>query len=249
MNMEIYCKSALTKSKLPGIDYSLNPYIGCSFSCSYCYVPYLFKMKREEWKNVKAKMNMPDLLCREIRKKERGIVGISSSTDAYQPYEKKYEITKKCIELLSRYGWKIDILTKSELVLRDINIIKKSDAKVGITITTFNEEILKDWEPYAPHPSRRIEAIKKFSDEGIFTYVFFGPVFPFINDEEIKYCIEEFINAGAKEVIVDSLHIKQGMANEIERIFPGISKMHNYEEIFERANKFARGKIEVIKAW
>lgn len=247
--MEIYCKSALTKSKLPGIDYSLNPYIGCSFSCAYCYVPYLFRMKREEWKNVKAKINMPNLLVKELRKKEKGVVGISSSTDAYQPYERKYEITRKCIEFLSKYGWKIDILTKSDLVLRDINLIKKSDAKVGVTITTFSEEVIKDWEPFASKPQSRIEAIKKFSDEGIATYIFFGPAFPFMKDEEIKYCIEEFINAGAKEVIVDSLHIKQGMANEMEKIFPGISKIRNYEEMFEKAKNFAKGRVEVIKAW
>ncbi|MBC7081575.1 MAG: radical SAM protein [Thermoplasmatales archaeon] len=246
--MEIYCKSALTKTKLPGIDYSLNPYIGCSFSCLYCYVPYLFKMKRDEWKNVKAKINMPNLLREEIRKKEKGIVGISSSTDAYQPYERKYEIARKCIELLSKYGWKIDILTKSDLIMRDIDIIKKSDAKVGVTITTFNEEVIREWEPFAPSPYRRIEAIKKFSDEGIFTYIFFGPVFPFIREEEIEYCIEEFINAGAKEVIVDSLHIKQGMASEIEKIFPKID-LQRYGEIFEKAKKFAKGKIEVTKAW
>lgn len=247
--MEIYCKSALTKSKLPGIDYSLNPYLGCSFSCSYCYVPYLFRMKKEEWKNVKAKVNMPSLLRKELRKKEKGIVGISSSTDAYQPHERKYEITRKCIQLLAEYGWKIDILTKSDLVMRDMDIIKGSkDAKIGVTITTFNEEIIKEWEPHASKPQSRLEAIKKFSEAGLSTYIFFGPVFPFMNDEEIKYCVEEFINSGVKEVIVDSLHIKQGMANEIERIFPGISKVR-YDEIFKKVKNFAKGKIEVIKAW
>ena len=248
MNMEIYCKSALTKSKLPGIDYSLNPYLGCSFSCSYCYVPYLFRMKKEEWKNVKAKVNMPSLLRKELRKKEKGIVGISSSTDAYQPYERKYEITRKCIQLLAEYGWKIDILTKSDLILRDMDIIKKSNAKIGVTITTFNEDVLPIWEPYASRPQGRLEAIKKFSDAGLFTYIFFGPVFPFMKDEEIKYCIEEFVNSGVKEVIVDSLHIKQGMLHEIERIFPGISKV-GYDEIFKKVKNFAKGKVEVIKAW
>ncbi|KAA0000166.1 MAG: radical SAM protein [Thermoplasmata archaeon] len=250
MTMEIYCKSALSKSKLPGIDYSLNPYFGCSYSCIYCYVPSLFNVERSEWRNVKVKKNMPDVLKKELRKKRKGIVGISSSTDAYQPLEKQYEITKKCLSMLSTYKWPIDILTKSDFFTRDLKIIKECNAKVGVTITTFNEEILQLWEPYAPNPENRLKAIQKFADEGIFTYIFFGPVFPLMKKDELNYCIEEFISAGVDEIIVDCLHLKRGVIESISKVFPNIIKYRKaHEDIFIEAKKIAEGKIAITKAW
>ncbi len=260
MISEIYCKSALSKSKLPGLEYSLNPYYGCAHACIYCYVPSLFRIERQKWHEVKAKKNMPEVLRKELRKKRKGVVGISSSTDAYQPVEKEYKITRECLSLLVKYGWSVDILTKSDLVTRDIDIIKegniKGNAKVGVTITTFNEEVLQKWEPYAPLPDKRIDAIKKFSDEDIFTYIFFGPVFPLMKKEELNYCIEEFINAGVNEIVIDSLHLKMNVLESITQAFPeDVYKIKRavygdfYYRIFEEAKKFAGRKVNILRAW
>lgn len=253
MIMEVYCKTALSKSKIPGIDYSLNPYIGCQHACIYCYVPSMFNIDFNEWKKPKVKKNIPNVLMKELRKKKRGIVGISTSTDAYQPLELKYEITRKCLNLLLKHGWSIDILTKSKNVLRDLQIIKKFDsAKVGVTITTFSNE---KWEG-GSKAEERLEAIKKFANEEIFTYIFFGPIFPLMSDEEIEYCIEEFISSNVDAIVMDKLHLKKGLLNRLKNAYPDeFNEMKKallgnfYERAFKKVFEIARGRIKVIKAW
>ncbi len=250
---EIYCKTALTNSKVPGIDYSLNPYIGCQHACIYCYVPSLLHIDREEWKNVKVKKNLPNILMKELKKKSKGIVGLSTSTDAYQPIEKIYEITKKCLKLLLKHNWPIDILTKSKLVERDLSLIKKFErAKVGVTITTLKEE---KWEGGAK-PMERLKTIKKFANNNIHSYIFFGPIFPLINEKEIEYCIEEFISAGVNEIILDKLHVKKGIMEEIKKAYPQqyqeIKKAiygDFYSKTFKKIKEYAKNKIIVIEAW
>ncbi len=251
--MEIYCKTALSKSKIPGIDYALNPYIGCEHACIYCYVPSLLNIDRKEWIKPKVKKNIPYILMKELRKKERGIVGISTATDAYQPLERKYEVTRKCLNLLLKYNWPIDILTKSDLIIRDLTMIKKfENAKVGVTITTLRKE---KWEGGA-NPQKRLEIIKKFANEGIYSYIFFGPIFPLLKNDEIKYCIEEFINAGVNEIIIDRLHLKKGIMEEIKKAYPEnfieIKKAiysDFYSKTFKKIKEYAKNKIEILKAW
>ena len=247
------CKSALNKSRLYGLDYTINPYYGCSHACIYCYVPSLIGITYDEFRVAKPKENIVDVLRKEIRKKKTGIVGISTATDAYQPLERKYGLTRRILKLLQKYRFPIDIQTKSTLVLRDVDIIKEFDyASVGITITTLNEEIAKKWEPFSPLPFYRLETAKKLIEHGIHAYIFFGPVFPLMKREEVKYTMEEFINAGIKEVVIDKLHIKKGLEGNIERAFPEqwkkIIKKDGFNEILNEIRKF-EGKIEIKMAW
>ena len=247
------CKSALNKSHLYGLDYTINPYYGCQHACIYCYVPSLFKISYDEFKIAKPKENIVSVLRKEIRKKKVGLVGISTATDAYQPLEGKYRITREILNLLQKYHFPIDIQTKSPLILRDVDIIKKFDyATVGITITTLNEEITKKWEPLAPSPSKRLESAKKLVEEGIQTYIFFGPVFPLIKMEELNYMMEEIVNAGIKEVVVDRLHVKSGIEENIKNAFPQeykkILKNENFPAILKSIYKF-EGKVKIRMAW
>ena len=94
---EVKCKSALSLSALPGLNYSLNPYRGCQHNCAYCYVPNVLRIKRTEWGNfVDVKINIPLVLSKELKIKKSGVVGISTVTDPYQPVEKKYMLTRYC---------------------------------------------------------------------------------------------------------------------------------------------------------
>lgn len=256
---EKWCKSALTNSKLPGIDYSLNPYIGCMHSCIYCYVPYVLHMKEDEWKkNVYVKLNMPAILSKELRKKKKGIVGISTSTDAYQPVEKKYEITRKCLFLLLRNEWPIDILTKSDVVIRDIDLIKKfRNAKVGVTISTINEDSIKIMEPFAPSLKKRLEILKKFSDCGVYTYAFVGPVYPDMEKDDIIEFFYVLKDTGIKEIILDKFHLKNGLAEKILSVLPREKReifrekiYKNYcDEIFYEMKKLCNEEILITKAF
>ncbi len=248
------CKSALNKSRLYGLDYTINPYLGCSHACIYCYVPSLIHIPYDEFKIAKPKINIVDVLRKELRKKKHGIVGISTATDAYQPLEKKYELTRGILKTILQYDFPIDIQTKSKLVLRDAGIIKKfSDARVGITITTFNESIAKKWEVFAPSPYKRLETAKKLSMQGIYTYIFFGPIFPLMNGNEIDYSIEEFIEAGVDEIIIDKLHLKEEVIKNIKKFFPVeykeiIKEAKNFNKKLKEIEKFGN-KITIIKAW
>jgi DNA repair photolyase len=134
----------------------------------------------EKWGSfVDVKMNAPELLSKQLKRAQRGTVMLSSVTDPYQPAEAKYKLTRKCLEALALYQFPVSILTKSPLVLRDMDIITDiNDIEVGLTITTDNDKVRKIFEPDAPPISARIDALKKLHNEGISTYVFIGPLLP-----------------------------------------------------------------------
>jgi len=177
---EIIAKSILSKSRV--YDYALNAYVGCQHSCVYCYAKFMkrFTGHREPWGTfVDVKVNAPELLEREITKKKKGGVWISGVCDAYQPLERKYRLTGRCVEILAEHGWPFTIQTKSPLVLRDIGILKKAGgAEVGFTITTADDNVRRIFEPGAPPVSKRIEALGILHSAGIRTFVMIAPLLP-----------------------------------------------------------------------
>jgi len=179
---ETEVRSVLSRSGIPGMEYCVNPFTGCFHGCRYCYADFMkrFSGHREPWGGfVDVKMNAPSLLRRELKRAKRAPVMISSVTDPYQPAESGYRITRACLSVLLEYGFPVRLLTKSHLVLRDIDLLKQfNDLEVGITITTDKDRIRKIFEPNAPPPGVRIRALKQLSDEGINTFVFIGPVLP-----------------------------------------------------------------------
>jgi DNA repair photolyase len=177
---EIEAKSILSKSQL--YDYALNAYVGCQHQCLYCYAKFMkrFTGHREPWGAfVDVKINAAELLAREVKKKRKGRVWISGVCDAYQPLEKKYRLTGRCLEMLAEQGWPVTIQTKSPLVLRDLAILKKSaDIEVGFTITSADEKVRRIFEPGAPPVAKRVEALEILHAEGIRTFVMIAPLLP-----------------------------------------------------------------------
>ena len=202
---EINARSILSKSGIPGHKYCINPYTGCSYACKYCYATFMqrFTGHTEPWGSfVDIKINAPELLRKQLKRAERGAIIMSSVTDPYQSLEGKYRITRKCIEVISLFKIPLNILTKSPLVTRDIDIIAVlNDAKVGITITTDNDRIRKIFEPAAPSISARINTLKKLHDAGISTYVFIGPLLP-MNPESLTEQISPF----TENIIIDRMN-------------------------------------------
>lgn len=202
---KIKVKSVLTRSGIPGVDYCINPYVGCFHGCRYCYATFMkrFTGHTEAWGSfVDVKVNSPEVLQRQLQRKARGRVMISSVTDAYQPIEAKYKLTRKCLEVLLQYQFPVDILTKSPLVLRDLDLIKEfKDIEVGVTVTTNDEKIRKVFEPKAPSITARINTLKKLHNNGINTYVFIGPVLP-MNPEALL----ENINPHVDSIIIDRMN-------------------------------------------
>ncbi|MDZ7263060.1 MAG: radical SAM protein [candidate division KSB1 bacterium] len=202
---EKLAKTALVRSRIEGIDYALNPYTGCAHGCRYCYAEFMqrFSQHHEPWGTfVDVKINVPQLLENELQRigsrmtemrlnldvvrasesagsSEQRLVSLSTVTDPYQPLERKYLLTRRCLEVLLRYPISVSILTKSPLVLRDIDLLKKfKNIDVGLTITTDRDEIRQIFEPAAPPIPARIAALRQLHEQGIRTWVFIGPVLP-----------------------------------------------------------------------
>ena len=231
--IESTCKNALSLSKLPGLDYSLNPYRGCEHQCAYCYVPNVLKIKRESWGNfVDIKTNIPLILSKEIKNKKRGIIGISTVTDPYQPIEKKFKITRYCLEQLIKYDFPICIQSKSSLILRDIELISKfSNAEVIISISTFNDVERELLEPNSSPINERLNVLRNISKKGIKTSVFFGPIYPTIEKKNLNNILNTFIDCGVSEIIIDQFNMRPGILKNIKCV---LKKNKKILEIFSK---------------
>lgn len=199
---EIQAKSILSKSQI--YDYAINPYVGCSHSCRYCYAAFMkrFTGHREKWGEfVDVKINASEVLAKELIRKPVGRVWVSGVCDPYQAAEEQYELTKMCLELLSAKGWPVTIQTKSPLVLRDIEILEKSrDMEVGFSIATADEGIRKIFEPCAPPIKERIHALGILHSRGIKTFVMIAPILPgaagLVNElvDKVDYVLVDRLN-------------------------------------------------------
>jgi len=177
---DIEARSILSKSQI--YDYAVNPYTGCQHACSYCYARFMkrFTGHKEPWGEfVDVKINAPDLLRLEIKRKKTGRVWVSGVCDPYQPLESKYKLTRKCLEILVQNNWPVTVQTRSPLVLRDIELLKSaSDIEVGITVTTADEDIRRLFEPNAPAIKDRIKALDELHRVGVRTFAMIAPMLP-----------------------------------------------------------------------
>jgi DNA repair photolyase len=252
---EIFCKSLLNKSAI--CDYCINPYVGCQHGCLYCYAEYYTKKytaHEEPWGSfVDIKINAPQILKKEILKKKHGSIFISSLTDAYQPLEKKYELTRKILKILVPLKFSVIVQTKSCLVLRDIDILKQlKECEVGFTITTLDEKIRRIFEPFSSPVEKKLDALKSLKENGIKTYVFFGPVLPYLSDKNLEEYFETIKKLEVDEVMVDKLNLKPGIWKKLQPLltknFPDLSsKWHDalarkeyYEMLKEKIKKIAK---------
>jgi len=194
---EINVKDYLTKSNLPSSDYVINPYVGCSHSCKYCYASFMkrFTGHTEDWgsfidiKKCDKKINLDKI--------SRKSVFLSSVTDCYNKLEEKYKITKSILEQLINSDCYLSISTKSNLILRDIDLLKQiKNLSVSISINTINENFRKDMDN-ASTIKERFDTLEKLHDNGIHTVLFMSPIFPYITEwkdiiNESKKYIDEY---------------------------------------------------------
>ena len=217
---QILCKQALSTSGLPDLDYSLNPYFGCEHGCIFCYSPSVFRNKKiaEDWGEfVKAKINIPEVLSKQISKIPKGVVGISTVTDPYQPLEAELCLTRRCIEILSEKEFPVSIQTKSDLVLRDKDLIKGKGFDLGVTLITLDSQLMKELGPRASAPEALIQVLEEFTKQGLHTWIFFGPIIPEINDdEETVTQIARIAKKTNSTIIYDKLNLKRYVLDSME---------------------------------
>lgn len=197
---EIKSKSIIVKSGL-GVDYVINPYVGCSHACAYCYARFMkrFTGHKEPWgKFVDVKVNAPELILKEGKKCAGKSVMLSSVTDPYQPIEIRYKLTRKILENLIPFHPDLCVLTKSDLIVRDIDLLKQFKKCIaGISLSFLDDKIRKEVELFACSAERRIKAVKDLKKAGIRNFIFISPMFPELTDwkaiiKQTKRFVDEF---------------------------------------------------------
>jgi DNA repair photolyase len=211
---EIQAKSILQKSRLPGVDYVINPYTGCVHGCVYCYARFMkrFTHHAEPWGSfLDAKVNAPDLLAQLLARRRTPLtecVFLSSVTDPYQPPEKQYQLTRRILEVLSQHDVPVSILTKSDLVLRDADIFGRfSDAEIGMSFGVADDAWSLLLEPRASPPSRRLAALRTLRERGIETYAFVSPFLPGLSN---IHQIVEALAGAAGEFGLEAINTNAG---------------------------------------
>ncbi|VVB89271.1 Radical SAM superfamily protein [uncultured archaeon] len=240
MIKEITVKTALSRSQLPGLEYALNPYRGCAHACVYCYAPSVIHRDEGKWGElVEVKVNLPRILSKELRIKKKGIVGLGTVTDPYQPAEKKYEVTRLCLELLLLQDFPVCIQTKSSLVLRDVDLLRQfSNLEVGITLTALDDGVRARMEPGASSAGERLHAVSELTRNGICTWIFLGPVMPYFTD--VEALVDVIAEVKPKYVLVEKLRLKEGVWERVREFVQGFKPelLREYERIFLRGEDY-----------
>jgi len=205
-------RKVITRNESPdiGFDRSINPYRGCEHGCIYCFArpthAYLGLSPGLDFESkLYVKPDAPDLLARELSAPGyvSRLIAIGTNTDPYQPIERQYQIMRRILEVLESAGHPVGIVTKSALVLRDLDILsrmaKRKLAKVAVSVTTLDASLARVMEPRATTPPRRLEALRQLTEAGVPTAVMVAPVIPAINDSEIERILDAAAAAGVKE--------------------------------------------------
>jgi DNA repair photolyase len=237
---EITAKTILNHVKQPdpwfGLKYNMNLYRGCQHQCVYCD-SRSDCYQIEDFAKIQVKVNALDLLEDVLpRKRMRGTIGFGSMNDPYMPVEREYQLTGKALEIISNNKFPVHILTKSDLVLRDIDLLKDISwvyAAISFTITTANDDLARKLEPGAPLPSARFRAMGKLAGAGILTGVTMMPILPFIEDSEqdILQIISRAQNSGATYIIPSfGVSLRPGSReyyyHKLDQLFPGIKEKY-----------------------
>jgi DNA repair photolyase len=209
----VRCKTALSRSRLPGLDWALNPYRGCTHSCAYCYAQDVtrFETARPWGEVLEVKSNIVQVLRNELKNAHEGVVGVGTVTDPYQPAEKRFGLTRGCLSVLRSKGMEASVLTKSPLVLRDLDILRGwTGAEVGLSVASVDREISSALEPGAPSPDERMAALERLTKSGVRTYLMAAPIVPGLSDDRssLGELVSRASAAGVRRIIWDMYNPK-----------------------------------------
>ena len=219
--------------------YGMNIYRGCSHGCIYCDSRSRCYQFTHPFEDIEVKRNAPELLEQALRtKRKRSMIGTGAMSDPYMPCEEALGLTRSCLEIILRYGFGATVLTKSDRVLRDIDLLEdinnKAKCVVQMTLTTWDESLCRVLEPGVCSTHRRIETLSQMRERGIPTVVWLTPVLPFINDteENILPILEACVEAGVKGIICFDMGMTLREGNReyyytaLDRFFPGLKERY-----------------------
>jgi DNA repair photolyase len=194
---------------------TFNPYTGCDHGCTYCYASSYIP----RFSQCRPKKNLIQRLRSEAAKLTGEIISIANSSDPYPRLEAKMCMTRSCLEILSRHNCKVQIITKSSLVARDIDLLRKIPSMASLTITTDNDETGRILEPYAPPVSERLKAVQTLVQKGLPTAVRIDPIIPYVNDHFEKL-VETIAALGVKHITGSTYKVKQDDWRRVSAAMP-----------------------------
>ncbi len=248
-------RSLLTFNDSPDLsfDASINPYRGCEHGCIYCYArPYHeylgFSAGLDFETKILVKEDAPELLRKELAspKWQPKVVAISGVTDAYQPIERKLQLTRRCLEVLAEFRNPVVIVTKNHLVTRDIDVLKElasfNAAAVCVSVTTLDAELVRVMEPRTSTPANRLEAIHALAEAGVPVRVLVAPIIPGLTDHEIPSIIKAAADAGARHAGYVVVRLPHGVGE----LFEGWLEEHfpdRKKKVLNRIREMRGGKL------
>lgn len=260
-------RSAINKVRSPDLpfDRTLNPYRGCEHGCIYCFArpshAYLNLSPGLDFETkLIARPNMPEVLEHELRARRYTVapMAIGSNTDPYQPIEKEYEIMRALLDVLARYNHPVAIVTKGNLIERDIDILAPMAAKglvrVGISVTSLDRDLSRKLEPRVPAPARRLATIRRLAEAGIPVRAMVSPMVPGLTDHEMEQILEACHDAGARAASWIMLRLPREVSplfqawlaqhypNKVEKVMGKLRDMHGGKEYSTDWHKRMRGE-------
>ena len=228
----------VTSKSILSKDNGMNLYRGCTHGCIYCDSRSDVYNMDHDFEDIEVKQNSLELLKKELIKKTPSMIGTGAMTDPYVPLESNLKYLRRALEMIYKYGFGFTCITKSDLVLRDLDLLlkinEKSKAVVQMTLTTSDDDLSSILEPNVCTTSRRVEVLKKLSDAGIPTIVWLCPILPYINDTEeninriIDYCIE----ANVKGILCFGMGLtlrdgnREYFYSKLDENFPGLKETY-----------------------
>jgi DNA repair photolyase len=245
----------MSKSSLPGLDYTFNPYIGCMHGCIYCYVQDVLRrcVSTQGWgEYIHVKEGILDRLRAELRRSRHGVIGVSTVTDPYQPIEKELEMTRQALSIIGSAGFKASVQTKSSLVSRDLDVIKAHKFELGITVSSLGDAFCRKFEPRASPPGERAMVLEEASSMGIKTWIFYGPIIPGHNDSlrEME-AIASLAGRTNSMILFDRLNLKPLLRSRLQGVLTieelQVIAKADFSGIFTQFSSMCRAKGVVAK--
>ena len=240
----------------------MNIYRGCSHGCIYCDSRSRCYGFTHAFEDIEVKKNAPELLEQALRsKRHKCMIGTGAMCDPYLPAEKELQLTRKCLELIDRYEYGVTVLTKSNLVLRDLDLLqsinKKAKAIVQMTLTTYDEELCRKIEPHVSTTRERFEVLMRCKELGIPTLVWMTPILPFINDtrENIEGLLDYCLLAGVQGILVFDVGVtlregdREYFYQVLDRDFPSIRQKYisTYGNVYDIPSPYAKELMALIQ--
>ena len=217
----------------------MNLYRGCTHGCIYCDARSTCYQMNHAFEDIAVKVNAPELLEQALRRKRsRCMIGTGAMSDPYLPLERELRLTRRCLELIDAYDFGLSIQTQSDLILRDLDLLKSINRKtkcvVQMTLTTYDEALCRILEPHVCTTARRIEVLKQMQEAGIPTIVWLTPILPFLNDteENIRHLLDACRDAGVYGVVTFGIGVtlrdgdRQYFYQKLDEHFPGMKERY-----------------------